>query len=133
MCKNLKKSKSISFAEKELFDIIKTIHPNAKKFRDQRVKIKGKPYIKGFEIDILVDKLGIEFDGTYWHSFKIMRAHKSKKKWSDNDIKNYPTLKDNWFATKGIEILHIKEKDWKKDKQTCIQKCLDFLSGVSCP
>jgi hypothetical protein len=126
-CKGMKPSSGSSIAEKELFELIKTIYPNTKKLRDMKVKIEGKSYIYGFEIDILVGKLGIEFDGKYHHSFEYMRKDKGKKLWSDEDIYNYNPLKDGWFATKGIQILHIKEEDWKKDKQACIQKCLDFL------
>jgi uncharacterized protein (DUF488 family) len=59
-----------------------------------------------------------------------MRKNKSKKFWSDDDIRNYHEIKDDWFASKGIKILHIKEEDWIADKEICIQRCLKFL-GVS--
>jgi hypothetical protein len=38
---------------------------------DNKVKIKGKPYIHGFDIDIFIPELniGIEFDGGYYHTF----------------------------------------------------------------
>ena len=96
------------------------------------VKIKNRPNIHGFEIDVFVPRLnkGIEYDGSWPHSFEGLKRGRSK--WSDDDIQNYHKLKDDWFASKGIKILHIKEKDWKKDKQACIDKCLKFL-GVSCP
>ena len=41
-----------------------------------------------------------------------MRNDKGKKLWSDEDIRNYHEIKDAWFATKGIKILHIKEEEW---------------------
>jgi hypothetical protein len=120
---------STSIAEKELFGLIKDIYPSTKKTRDMRVKIEGKPYIKGFEIDVFVPelKLGIEYDGEYYHSYEYMRADPDKAKWSDEDIRNYHKLKDDWFESKGIKIHHAKEEDWNKDKQACIQLCLDFL------
>jgi hypothetical protein len=121
---------SRSYMELDLLLKVRETFPSAKKIRDCKVQIENKPYIKGFEIDIYIPelKLGIEFDGTWWHSFEYMRACKRKTKWSDDDILNYHKIKDAWFATKGIEILHIKEEDWIQDEQACIQKCLDFLN-----
>ncbi len=118
-----------SSMEKELFDIVNGIVGNAKKLRDNKVKIEDKPFIHGFHIDIFVPglSLGIEVDGAWWHSFECMRKQKGKRFWSDDDVRNYHEIKDSWFATKGITILHIKEEDWLKDKQACIDKCLAFL------
>lgn len=133
VCSHMKKMSGFSNAEKELLLSIKKYFPFTKKIRDFRVKIENKPYIKGFEIDIFVPELniGIEFDGTYHHSFEYMRKCIKKKFWSDDDIRNYHEIKDSWFqGSKGIKILHIKEEDWKKDKQACVDQCLEFL-GVS--
>ena len=95
-------------------------------------KIPNKPYIYGFDIDIFVPELMrvIEFDGIYWHSFEQMRNDKRKAKWSDEDILNYHEIKDDYFASKGITILHIKEEDWLKDKKACINTCLKFLNLI---
>lgn len=119
-----------SEAEKELFEKMKSYFPTAKKHRS-KVHIKNKSFIKRFEIDIFITELskGIEFDGKYYHSFERMRKDKSKRLWSDDDIHNYHKIKDDWFASKGIRILHIKEEDWIKNKQACIDKCLAFLSN----
>jgi ribonuclease D len=127
MCSHMKNTVGSSIAERELFSIIKSIYPQTKKLMDKKVKIEGKPYIYGFEIDILVGNLGIEFDGTYWHSFNKLKERLPN--WSDEDVQNYPEIKDTWFATKGIKILHIKEKDWNENKQACIDKCLEFLGN----
>lgn len=127
ICSHMEFLGGTSLCEIELFDSIKIFYPNAKKLRDKKVKIEGKPYIHGFEIDILVGNLGIEFDGAYHHSFEFMRKQSRRTEWSNDDIRNYHELKDSWFATKGIQILHIKETDWNIDKEACIQKCLEFL------
>jgi len=126
---HMEPSRGGSSAEYSLRDAIKLIYSDVDKLRDRNVKISNKPYIKGFEIDIFVPELnkGIEFDGSYYHSFKKMRTSKTKKQWSDEDIRNYHQIKDQWFASKGIEILHIKEEDWIKDKEGCIKKCFKFL------
>ncbi|HEY5235239.1 MAG TPA: hypothetical protein VIJ14_03580, partial [Rhabdochlamydiaceae bacterium] len=120
-------------SENELRETIKNIYPTTKKKKDMKASIPNKPFIHGFEIDIFVPELNlaIEFDGTYWHSFEKMRKDPKKVKWSDDDIRNYHELKDAWFLTKGIQILHIKEVDWDLDKEACIKRCLDFLGGLS--
>lgn len=129
ICRHMKLSRSSSIAERELFSLIKSLLPNTKKLRDMKVSIKDKPYIEGFEIDIFIPelKVGIEFDGKYYHSFRNMRKDISKNKWSDEDIRNYHQIKDSWFLTKEIRILHVKEENWIEDKQACIDKCLEFL------
>jgi len=71
----MKRSSGTSVAEKELVSVVKSVWKTGCKLKDRRVKIEGKPYIKGFDIDIFVPELmrGIEFDGTYYHSFEFMR------------------------------------------------------------
>jgi hypothetical protein len=118
----------ISGAENDLFNILYVKFSNVYKLSDRRAKIEGKPHIQGFDIDIFIPGLnkGIEFDGTYYHSFKGLKRGRSK--WPDEDLKNYHQIKDGYFLTKGIQILHIKEEDWLKDKKECVQRCLEFLS-----
>lgn len=131
VCSHMKKSRCSSLMEIELFDIIKSHFFSAKKFRDRTVKIENKPYIHGFEVDIFIPelKLGIEFDGKHHHTFEYMRKDRAKKHWSDEDIRNYHEIKDSWFATRGVSILHIKEIDWTANKRACIDKCLEFLGS----
>lgn len=52
VCSHIKYKSGVSFLEEELFNIIKTSYASARKFRDRKVKIEGKPHIKGFDIDI---------------------------------------------------------------------------------
>ena len=127
ICSHMDLSINISTLEKCLFDTIKAIYPTTKRLKDTRVAIKEKSHIKGFDLDILVPELNkaIEFDGKYWHSFEGLK--RSRKHWPEEDIRNYHELKDCWFVSKGIKILHIKEEDWLKNKQDCIEKCLQFL------
>jgi hypothetical protein len=129
VCSHMKASTNISLAEQDLFNIIIAIYAKTQRLYDRKVKIENKPYIKGFNIDIYVPELrkGIEFDGKYWHSFEVMRKSDDRKEWPDEDVRNYHELKDAWFASKNIALLHIKEEDWKKDKQACVDKCLNFL------
>jgi hypothetical protein len=128
VCKHMKIAGGNSTAEDELVTFIKKRFPKAQKMRDRKVKIEGKPHVHGFDIDIYIPELrkGIEFDGTYWHSIPGLK--RSREHWPKEDLKNYDKLKDRHFLSKGIEILHIKQKDWLENKELCIQRCLDFLS-----
>jgi hypothetical protein len=134
ICSHMKPSRGASMAEIELLGLVKDLYPNSKKFRDYKVDIVDKPYIKRFDIDIYIPEIGvgIEFDGTYWHSFEALRAGRGRSNWSDDDIKNYHQIKDTYFLeSKGIRIIHIKEEDWKSNKDSCIKYVRDFLSKAS--
>jgi hypothetical protein len=69
------------------------------------------------EIDIYVPKykLGIEFNGNYWHS-------------DLNKPKNYHFNKSKEAENKGIHLVHIYEYEWNNPiKQTIIKSILDLL------
>lgn len=127
VCSSMPTNGGLSRPEQSLFDLIKSLYPKAQKLRDTKVKIEGKPHIQGFDIDVYIPELrkGIEFDGKYWHSFEGLK--RSRSTWPDEDIHNYHEIKDSWFKSKGIELIHIPGKDWFDNKQACIDKCLDFL------
>jgi hypothetical protein len=127
ICSHMKKSTGSSGPEREILAIVKQYFPTAKKIKDCSVRIDGKPHIKGFDIDTFVPelKLGIEFNGTYWHSLEGLS--RGRKHWPKEDLKKYHQLKNRWFRSKGINILHIKQKDWISDKQACVDKLLVFL------
>lgn len=131
ICTHMKWHRGHSSQENELFKLIKEKYPSSKKYRDNKVSIPNKPYIKGFEIDIFIPELrkGIEFDGKYYHSFDRMRSDKRKRMWSNEDILNYHTIKDKYFLSKEIKILHIKEEDWIKNKERCVENALLFLNN----
>lgn len=83
---------NISLKELELFNLIKKIY--------QGDVISGYREL-GFEIDIYIPdiKLGIEFNGLYWHSDKFKK-------------KNYHKNKTITCIENGIELIHIWEDEW---------------------
>lgn len=115
--------------EQELFSIIKSYYTSTKKHKTRNIRIKDRPHIGGFDIDIYIPELnkGIEFDGKYFHS--IVGLSRGLPKWPKKDIEQYHAIKDNYFKSKGILILHIKEEEWKANKQEMVYKCLAFLSN----
>ena len=128
VCSHMKRNATTSVFERELMSIIKDQFSSTKTLKIRKINIKNRPYIKGFDIDIYIPELrkGIEFDGTYYHSFEGLKRTRSH--WPDEAIKNYHQTKDAFFFSKGIRILHIKESDWIDDKEDCINRCLSFLS-----
>lgn len=59
----------------------------------------------------------IEFDGTYWHGKRPSTANPERER-----------LRDERIRSAGYEILHIKELEYKENKENTIQKCLNFLT-----
>lgn len=127
VCVHMDKNSSISQKELDLFHSVKIIFPKTIRLVEKKITIPDKPLIFGFEIDIYVPELrkGIEFDGTFHHSFAGLK--RGRKNWPDEDIENYHQIKDNYFKGKGIIILHITEKEYNANKQHTIEKCLNFL------
>ena len=129
VCAHMSMFGTISASEINLFDTIKALYPAARKLRDRGVTIEGKPHIKGFDLDIYIHEMGVgvEFDGKYWHSFEGLRRGRSH--WPEEDVRNYHDIKDKWFLSKNVEIIHIREEDWNKDQQSCLDRCFSFLRG----
>jgi hypothetical protein len=129
ICSHMLKYYATSSQEQSLFDSITETYPSTKKLKKRNIFITEKPLIRGFDCDIYVPELskGIEFDGKYWHSFEGLK--RSRKGWPDEDIRNYHQIKDEYFASIGIDILHIEERDWLEDKEKCIKLCLEFLQS----
>jgi very-short-patch-repair endonuclease len=130
VCRDMPILVGSSRAEIDIFKAIKAVYKTARKMRHYGIKIKNRPYIQRFEIDIFVPELnrGIEYDGDYYHSFERMRGDPCKKNWPNGALRQYDKIKDGYFLTKGIRILHIKEKHWNRNKEACLKKIFDFLS-----
>lgn len=84
-CPLCKGEHQTSFPEQAIFYYIRKIYPDAiNRYKDD-----------GFELDIYIPqiKVGIEYDGLFWHKDKLLRENS----------------KDNYFKNKGIHVIHIKE------------------------
>jgi very-short-patch-repair endonuclease len=69
-------------------------------------EINNKKILNNKEIDIYIpdDKLGIEFDGLYWHS----DIYKDK---------NYHLNKTELCENQGVQLLHVFEDEWVNKKE----------------
>lgn len=70
-------------------------------------------YVRPDFIDTNLKKV-IEFDGDYWHS--PAKTNPARELLRDNNIKQA-----------GYDIIHVKEYEYKNNKQQVIQQCLNFL------
>ena len=76
-------------------------------------------YRDKFEVDIYLPdlKIGIEFNGLFWHSSKYRE-------------KNYHIDKTNYFKERDIDIIHIWEDDWNF-KQDIVKSILLNKIGIT--
>ena len=89
-------SNSVSKAELQLREWIRSVIPNELIYQDKTILDNG------FEIDILIPdlKIGIEYNGLYWHSEEV-----GKHKW-------YHVTKSNKCKEKGFRLIQIFEDEW---------------------
>ena len=118
---NCEKHKFMVFSssqEQEIYDFIKEIYedPIIRNFRS-----------KNMEIDIYIPdlKLGIEFNGLYWHSekYKAKDYHYKKKLYcSENEINLLTIWEDDWKNKKNIIKSIIKNKLGKTENRLYARK-----------
>jgi very-short-patch-repair endonuclease len=89
---------NVSKSEKDIIEFIKLL--NIDHIENNRNILNGK------EIDIYIPdhKLGIEFDGIYWHSNLFLN-------------KNYHRDKTELCEKQGIQLIHVFENEWINKKE----------------
>lgn len=110
---------NISKAEREIFEWIKTLCPNAEQ------SARDIPNVS--EIDILVrDKgVGIEFNGHWWHSAQCLTKideRTGRPRMSYAEAKKYHYLKSFWCEKAGIRLIHIWDYEWANEKKQKVLK-----------
>lgn len=80
------------------------------------LKISDRFLLPDF-INVKTKKI-IEFDGTYWHGKNIIR--------SANRLRDEE--RDSILIENGYKVIHIKEEDYKINKDKIIKDCLEFLN-----
>jgi very-short-patch-repair endonuclease len=133
LCTHMRKSRNSSRPEIELLNILKEFFPNLIK-KTFKVNVLNKPLIKRFQVDILNSDtlLGIEYDGERHHSEEFLIEAKTAIGWTVEDAKNYHSIKDDaLWKCHGVRILHVKGEDWNRNKQECVNRCLQFLNCKS--
>jgi hypothetical protein len=124
-CEHMVHSTREHSIEKDILRMVKAQIPSAK---TARFKVEEVQYLaKTFELDIYIPTLnkGIEFDGKYWHSQTALE--KRFPKWTKKEVSQYHEIKDSFFASIGISVLHIKEEDWLSNRSAQISKMFNFI------
>ena len=105
-CPHCMRSKSKK--EKEVLEYVKSIY-NGLIVENDRIQLDGK------ELDIFLPKLnlGIEFNGDYWHSLKIIK---------ERDI-----IKSQLCKQKGIRLFRIQEKEWDNNPEKIEKEIKELL------
>ena len=100
-----------SKAEKDVYDFVCSIY-TGDVIRNTFSYLRNKAG-NAIEIDIYIPalKLGIEYNGIYWHSTKCIKD------------KNYHINKTMIARKAGIKLIHIFEDQWLSDMQKC-KKCI---------
>lgn len=103
-----------SLTQSELCDYIKSIYSGEIIYNDRSI-------ISPLEIDILLPdlKLGIEFNGLYWH------AEESGKD------RNYHLNKTNMMNSKNYKLIHIFEDEWVNKPNIVKSKLRNIICGNS--
>jgi hypothetical protein len=136
-----------SLISQELFEFITQYYPNdeidnlyfAKSIKNSEYFLYSKE--EGYRIYDFVDLKNrkiIEFNGDVYHGnpeiFKeddIPNPFKNRNK-TAKEMWEYDEEKIKFANNKGFEVLTIWEKEYKKNKEETLNKCLDFL-GIKKP
>jgi len=104
-CGECRKQLGDSRPERDLKDFIRSIYFGPMKFN-------SRAYIYPYEIDIVLPdrKIGFEFNGTYWHSEKVIQAKHGMSS------KAYHELKRKLAEARGVRLLYVWEDDWNTNR-----------------
>lgn len=111
--------------EKEILDFCKE-HTKFNIIENDRKTIKNPFTNSWLELDIYIPelKLAIEFNGSYWHSNKQIRKN---SKGIFKKAKEKHLLKTKLCKSKGINLIHIYETHFLKDKNFYLEKIKNKL------
>ena len=93
-------SHQVSKAEDEIYNFLKSL-------KIKNIERNNRNILEGKEIDIYLSdyKIGIEFDGTNWHTEKYGKG------------KNYHLKKTEDCHKLGIRLIHIFEDEYKRNRE----------------
>jgi hypothetical protein len=78
--------------------------------------------VNGWNIDIKINDVYVQFDGIYWHGLNrsIDEIQKLKSKRDTQILKTYHRDRDQeaWFAKSGIFLVRVTDRDFQHDKDT---------------
>ena len=114
--------------EKEIVNFIKSFY-NGKLIENNRNIILNEYSNNYLELDIYLPdiNLAIEFNGRYWHSDEMIKENKN---WF-NSADEYHQYKTRKCKEKDIELIHIDEKDYIKNKNEILNNIKNKISKLN--
>lgn len=107
----------VSKGEKEVLSFVQSVISVA-------IEENTRSVISPLELDIYIPSLNkaIEYNGTYWHSDKVLlqRVGLTSREYHDN--------KKFLCSMKNIDLLFVDEEHWKKNKKQEQEKIIKFLT-----
>ena len=107
-----------SNSEKEIFKFMKAFFPNLVIEHNKRILIENNNFWKtNKEIDIFIPelKIGIEYNGLFYHSI-------------ENTEKHYHLHKTMLSEKQGIKLIHVYEDEWRYNKKYIQNFLIDFIN-----
>lgn len=136
-CSHMEVLGGTSTPEQELQSLVKNnnadiLIENNKKFAvlpDQKLKL-NLFHVTRYELDIYIPKLklGIEFNGKYWHSFEGLK--RGRPNWTEQQLRNYHKDKERYFNSLGISVINIEEKEWEENREKALGEIKKGLSPL---
>lgn len=106
-CPKCRADMYVSRAEEEIREFIESIYNGKKEYNSRNV-------ISPYELDFYLPEINLafEYNGIYWHSDKVI-----KRTGKFNSAEEYHKFKNDECSKLGIDLFHIKEEDYKNDKE----------------
>lgn len=132
---SLSSSKEMIFCEKlikllnQYIDDTYKIHINKKDDKQYVIFSDGRRYFYDFVVTGKTKRI-IEFNGDFWHMnpkiYQPTDMNRVKNK-SAQELWDYMEQKKRVAREQGFEIVEVWESDWKKDEQSVLEKCVNFI------
>lgn len=105
--------------EKELLEYVKSIYNG--EIKENVTNVISNNNHRYYELDIYIPDLNIafEFNGNYWHSTKFKDEY-------------YHQRKTILCYLQGVQLIHIYEEDWDKNKDEVKDRIKKLLNGEDC-
>jgi hypothetical protein len=115
ICLHMPKNVTGSQGEKELLEFLQTVGSD----------FKSTHFGKKYQIDCYSEslKIGVEYNGLYWHSEEgLSKSNRNKK--------SYHLDKTRYFESIGIRVIHIWEHEWR-DRGEQVKDFLKSACGAN--
>lgn len=119
-----------SHPQSELTDFVRRLVLSWPSSSDVTIHENDRTLIAPYELDIVVvlpEIIAVEFDGTYWHSDEVIRKR------TGMSADEYHEMKDSLCEAADIRVLHVKEDDWRTNREAEERRVAEFVNAAFRP